>query len=452
MVRERTIAVAVLTAAFLAMVSPFGALATTEDGRSREEERLAPPATDCGEELTGQLGPPREPLRPEWARSAEAELLQLVREAEEATPGHDAPEWNDLVRWHRSWYSNPFASPVVGHESIHRYFGRVVAPLHALALRAFRDGINLAYVRKLWVRRSSTQSGQNHMPWSGAIAFLLRHGGWVVLDPADPETARPIVQWWLRRREAFREGRAIQLLVTEARTREPGGYDGPSYAALERDLELFDEDPALIRKRNAEAIARLRGRPIASAPLGQRSFLFAHEVQELAEWLTSHPVASEGALQAAGLGAGSCHLQAFATALRAERMGLVPNAVAKVWAYGSFRPGPEFDWGFHVATAVRALTGWWVIDSRHGAIPLDDWLGWLRSADPYDVRRLVVTDARVFDTFGNALFATGYQAYREQFFDPLARQFLAEDLELHNEENRRKLFARYPAFRPAFEQ
>jgi hypothetical protein len=290
------------------------------------------------------------------------------------------------------------------------------------------------------------------MPWSGAIAFLLRRGGWVVLDPSEPETASPIVQWWLRRREEFRDGRALNLIVTEARTRDPGGFQGPPYETLLRDLELFEEDPALVHKRNAEAIARLRGRPLASAMLGQRSLLFTHEVQELSRWLAHHPVASEEALRAVGLGEGSCHLQAFATALRAERMGLAPDAIAKVWAYGSFRPGPEFDWGFHVATAVRAIDGWWVLDGRQGAMPLDDWLGWLRSADPYGVRRYVVTDARVFDTFGNALFGTGYQAYREQFFDPLARQFLVEDIELHNAEQRWKIYSRYPALRPAFEQ
>ena len=137
-----------------------------------------------------------------------------------------------------------------------------------------------------------------------------------------------------------------------------------------------------------DALHRLPQPPAKSGEVNGFTF---QQLKQLYDELAENPVSRETCKPAPNLydpdptnQSGFCFGRAIGAHLLARTMGLVDEAIKKVWLVGGHLNGGGVNWSHHVATAVRDVDGnWWVIDTHEMTKPakIEEWVDYFM---PYD--------------------------------------------------------------------
>lgn len=219
-------------------------------------------------------------------------------------------------------------------------------------------------------------------------------------------------------RKVFLEGKTI--------TFPPAALTGPERAKLRADNE---------RVLNALA-----------APLGNPSVAIdAASAQKLYDAVAKHPVAGLDQLpwytnsilqdllfpRFFGPLADLCFGRAVAVQLEAERQGVPPDSIIKLWVVGSLRdPKSGMQWQYHTATAIPAAGGgYWVIDPEMGKpLSVVDWYARLgKDYNESNDMRLFTTRASRWDFLGDSNDTMLRRTSFKKFFQDLTAYYREPD-------------------------
>lgn len=233
--------------------------------------------------------------------------------------------------------------------------------------------------------------------------------------------------------------------------------EGKTYTIPPADLTK--EERVRLRADNARVLDAL-GTPLANPAVA----IDAAAAEKIFDALASHPVAGIEQLpwytnslwkdvlfpKLFGPLADLCFGRAVAAQLEAERQGVNPDAIIKLWVIGSLRdPKTGEAWQYHTATAVPAAGGgYWVLDPEMGKpLSVSEW--YARMGKDYNESkdmRLFATRASRWDFLGGSNEDLARKSSFKKFFQDLAAYYrnpdpvaARTDLEVQRREYRERL-------------
>lgn len=150
---------------------------------------------------------------------------------------------------------------------------------------------------------------------------------------------------------------------------------------------------------NKRVIRGLNDEPITLINPKKQVGLSKEKAAEVLKKVHDNPVSSYNALgkyDTSGT-TGFCFGRALATHLELLKAGVQKESIRKIWAIGNLKNGSR-KWGHHVATAVRAEDGSWIVLDPNYQTPLrlETWVTKVKNMDVEGNMRIFQTDANRF--------------------------------------------------------